>query len=146
MERLETFAENKKHKREVCRYWLRGRCMKDTSCEFLHALDYSKMPMCAAGDSCAQRDTCQFKHPDTERPVCANYQVGFCSFGNRCAYKHVQVDGPPPEVSPYWTASYEAVSRTAQMTGRPNWRSLRCEYFATNGWCPYFDMCNFAHG
>ncbi len=145
LEHLETHATNPKHKKEVCRYWLRGRCMKDDACEFLHAIDYSKMPMCSAGDTCAFIGTCQFKHPSTDRPICANYQVGFCSFGNRCAYRHVQCEGPPPEISAYWGPEYEALKRDASMAGRRNWRTKVCEYYVANGWCPYFDMCNFSH-
>lgn len=142
---LETAARNPKHKKEVCRYWLNSKCMKGSQCEFLHALDHGKMPMCTAGDLCASQ-ACTFKHPDPNRPICANYQVGFCSFGRRCTHRHVAVAGPPPAINPYYKPTeYAANVRAAHLTKDKTFRRKPCEYFQTNGWCPYFDMCNFKH-
>ena len=139
-ERLATESLNRKHKREVCRYWLQSKCLKGQACEFLHSIDYSKMPMCTRGDACQEKD-CQFKHGAESRSVCANYQLGFCSFGLRCNHLHV-TGAELPDVSPYWTPEYAALSRPS--TG-PNFRKRPCDYYTQNGWCPYFDMCNFAH-
>lgn len=159
---LATATTNPKFKREVCRYWLQSRCLKGQSCEFLHAIDHSKMPMCPRGDACEDQDACGFKHPDDSRPICGNYQLGFCSFGRRCAHRHVQLPASElPFVSPYWhrvdpesgalvpggPVAYSALQRASLMARTDNnFRRKPCEYFAINGWCPYFDMCNFKHG
>jgi len=137
---LATVARDRKHKREVCRYWLQSKCLKGNDCEFLHTVDYEKMPVCPMGDACDARE-CPFKHLDSERSVCANYQVGFCSLGRRCPHRHVAVEGPPPEVSPYWGPTYAALKRSETK----NFRKKPCDYFLANKWCPYFDMCNFIH-
>lgn len=143
---LATEASNPKHKREVCRYWLQSKCQKGDACEFLHALMPSKMPMCPLGDAC-DAEECPFKHADADRPECANYQLGFCSFGRRCPHKHTEL-GPEtlPDVSAYWSESkYAAHDYSALKQRGPNWRKKPCDYFQSNGWCPYFDMCNFQH-
>lgn len=35
-----------KPKQTVCRHWLRGLCMKGTSCGFLHQFEAARMPVC----------------------------------------------------------------------------------------------------
>lgn len=147
---LETTARDVKHKREVCRYWLHSKCMKGHSCEFLHVLDYSKMPFCPMGDTCTAGSECPFKHLDPQRPECANYQLGFCSFGRRCPHRHVVRPADAlPDISAYWglegPMKYSAHVRDESMAHEPNFRKKKCEYYHTKGWCPYFDMCNFAH-
>lgn len=145
---LETHATNKKHKREVCRYWLHAKCLKGAECEFLHSMDYSKMPICPMGDACTAGSSCFFRHMDPSRDVCANYELGFCSFGRRCPHKHVQ-KGPEevPEVSSYFDLENYPATVRAERLSRENktFRKKVCEYYEKNGWCPYFDMCNFSH-
>jgi hypothetical protein len=142
-----TYTKNKKHKREVCRYWLQSRCLKGNDCEFIHTVDHSKMPVCPMGDSCLNINDCSFQHLSSQRTLCANYQIGFCSFGRRCRHRHEEL-GPDAlkAVSVYFSDSYSAINYakdTAQ--ANHNFRKAKCEYFSLNGWCPYFDMCNFSH-
>lgn len=141
-----TFTTNKKHKREVCRYWLQSRCLKGSECEFIHTVDHSKMPVCPLGDMCTNMTECGFQHLSPDRPLCANYQVGFCSFGKRCRHRHVQL-GPEhlKGTSVYFTTEYAAHEYAETMKKTNNFRRGKCEYFVLNGWCPYFDMCNFTH-
>ncbi|KAF8819095.1 zinc finger (CCCH type) motif-containing protein [Cardiosporidium cionae] len=52
----------------VCRHWLKGMCMKGDFCDFLHQLDYARMPICrhfVKYRYCAdlKRGVCLFKHP-----------------------------------------------------------------------------------
>ncbi|KAF8819259.1 zinc finger (CCCH type) motif-containing protein, partial [Cardiosporidium cionae] len=52
----------------VCRHWLKGMCMKGDFCDFLHQLDYARMPVCrhfVKYRYCAdlKRGLCLFKHP-----------------------------------------------------------------------------------
>lgn len=140
------YTENKKHKREVCRYWLQSRCLKGSDCEFIHTVDHSKMPICPLGDSCANIAECTFQHLSSDRPLCANYQLGFCSFGRRCRHRH-QEQGPEAlkPVSVYFTDEYASIKYSEAMRKTNSYKKSKCEYFATNGWCPYFDMCNFTH-
>ena len=141
---LQTDAKQHNHKKVVCHYWLKNKCVKGVNCEFLHMLDYEKMPFCPLGQYCSQQD-CAYKHYTTERSICANYQLGFCSFGKRCPHFHQQLAGPAPEVSPYWTPEYQAVKRVKCMQNSKTFQKKPCEYYAKNLWCPYFDMCNFKH-
>ena len=149
MEALENVSENPKHKREVCHYWLKHKCIKGQSCEFLHMIDYDKMPYCTLGDSCPSKlyglTNCMYKHLDSNRPLCANYQIGFCSFGRRCKHLHKLIQGMPPEVSAYWTPEYAALTYLQGSKSLVGFRKKPCEYFSLNKWCPYFDMCNFSH-
>ena len=144
---LETTQRDRKHKREVCRFWLHSKCAKGSSCEFLHSMDYSKMPVCPMGDSCVSPNECPFKHLNSDRPECANYQLGFCSFGRRCPHRHVQRTAEElPQISHYWTPHYEAIRRNALMKKTSTtFRKKECSYYEVNKWCPYFDMCNFSH-
>jgi len=138
---LATIATNRKHKREVCRYWLQSKCLKGQACEFLHSIDYDKMPSCPMGDACDRTANCPYKHVD-EKALCSNYQLGFCSLGRRCPHKHVEHAGPPPETSAYWLPEYAALTR--QVSSK-SFRRKACDYYVANKWCPYFDMCNFSH-
>lgn len=143
--RLATEASDKKHKREVCRYWMQSKCMKGSNCEFLHTLDYTKMPVCPLGDMCLNQNDCPYKHMDPTRAECSNYQLGFCSFGKRCPHRHVERSGPAPDISDYWLHSYSALERNRSLANSKTFRRKQCDYFVANGWCPYFDMCNFSH-
>jgi hypothetical protein len=130
------------HKKEVCRYWLKSACQKGLQCEFLHEIDYQKMPMCSSGDYCINPE-CFMTHPDPTRPICSNYQIGFCSFGKRCLHRHVH-SNVLPQISPYWTLE-DGTSTYAQRKEGLHFRKKVCDYFLNNKWCPYFDMCNFKH-
>ena len=137
-------GKHKKHKREVCRYWLESRCQKGLECEFLHQLDDSKMPSCPRGSLCDRNpaiqgifEPCPFRH-DLKKSRCVNYDAGFCSFGLRCPHEHVLSEGPPPVMSSYF---FELPERPVNQ----NFRKAPCSYWTANQWCPYFDMCNFAH-
>ena len=142
---------NRKHGREVCRYWLNSACQKGDQCEFLHRIDYDRMPTCPYGDSCERQvseanksktglfEPCPFVHP-TKKNRCTNYDQGFCSLGNRCLHEHVFVEGPAPFVSPYFF-----VQPTRDISHLKSFRSAPCTYYSINGWCPYFEMCNFTH-
>jgi len=151
---LATFTTNKKHKREVCRYWLSSRCAKGSECEFLHTLDYEKMPVCSLGDACPDKSSCNYKHMDEHRPVCSNYQIGFCSFGRRCPHRHVELEAHElKDLSVYWprvekeeySAALRLLPKGPKGCSKGSFRTKPCEYFLKNKWCPYFDMCNFMH-
>jgi len=141
---LATNATHKLHKKEVCSFWIQNRCAKGDQCEFLHMLDYAKMPMCKLGDHCTLRDvSCMYKHPDKNRLECPNYQLGFCSFGRRCKYLH-RTQSSVPEVNPYWTPEYTGL-KIEEHSSKDFFRKKPCAYYLQNKWCPYFDMCNFSH-
>jgi len=140
------FTQNKKHKREVCRYWLQSRCLKGSDCEFIHTIEPSKMPICPLGDSCSNITDCAFQHLSPDRPLCANYQLGFCSFGRRCRHRHLEMGpGDLKSVSVYFTPEYAGLEYATRMARTNTYKKSKCEYFSQNGWCPYFDMCNFTH-
>jgi len=139
---LETIPTNPKHKREVCRYWMKNLCTKGSSCEFLHMWDQNRMPKCLQ-PNCTDKQ-CPFTHTVKEN-VCANYMNGFCSFGNNCPHQHVPLDGPPPDVAALWTTEDASIEYAEKMRNAKTFRKKPCSYWITNGWCPYFEMCNFTH-
>ena len=148
-ERLATVGDSRTDKRVVCRYWLEGRCLKEQECRFLHVLDHDKMPECKFGSKCSN-PACIFKHiRDEEKEECPNYRLGFCAFGVSCRFRHVRraaTDLPP--VAECWTTEYlaSAYNKRKFEENVSNWRVKECPDFARQGWCPYFDVCNFAHG
>jgi len=133
------------HKKIVCRYWLINRCLKGDSCEFLHKYESDKMPECRKGSACAD-PSCVLQHlsKDTKKE-CANYTNGFCSFGYSCPFRHNIVDFPP-NISMLWLSEdptkawIEERKRTQK-----SFRSAPCPYWKSDGWCPYFEICAFAH-
>ena len=86
-------------RKEVCRYYMQGRCMMGALCSFLHQADTTKMPECLSykrNGSCRNRATCPFKHTNQEeRRICHAYQQsGFCEKGPRCPNRHVNINKP----------------------------------------------------
>lgn len=143
-EPLVTATNNPKHKREVCRYWIKGTCVKGIDCEFLHMWDLTRMPKCH-NENCSDT-SCPFKHTE-KKFICANYEQGFCSFGRNCPHKHVLKEGPPPETASFFTENYEALVYQNDMQQiNQNFHKKPCSYYVQTGWCPYFDMCTFHHG
>lgn len=115
----------------VCRHWLRGMCMKGDFCDFLHQLDYSRVPACrslTAHRYCAelQRGYCPYKHilgggeeedgggvmggggpygivvKGSAADECPNYFWGYCPLGGKCKRRHKKRGEAPPSVVPDW--------------------------------------------
>ena len=88
----------------VCKHWLKGLCMKDDKCDYLHQYDLSRMPVCPSstkGRPCTNED-CVFKHMDpNDKQVCPRYALGYCHKGNRCQFKHER-GTVPPDYLPDW--------------------------------------------
>jgi cleavage and polyadenylation specificity factor subunit 4 len=60
-------------RRTVCKYWLKGLCMRGESCGYLHQYDLDRMPVChffRAGGYCDKLD-CIFKHDAEDAKECA---------------------------------------------------------------------------
>lgn len=87
-----TTNSNAYTKRIVCRYFLMGRCMKGTGCEFSHKMDEAKMDWCKFGTECKRRPDCPFIHIDQLENVqdCEAYDAGFCHHGPICKKRHVK--------------------------------------------------------
>ena len=142
MSDLQTKAGHFRHKREVCKYWMRNACQKEDKCEFLHVWDADRMPRCTK-DSCDD-STCPLKH-EKKRFVCANYAQGFCSFGRQCPHEHVQLQGPAPAIASMFTFENPSLVYATTMQEERNFQKRTCSYWQKTGWCPYFEMCAFAH-
>ena len=133
------------HKKVVCRYFLNKTCLKGDNCEFLHVYKHDALPECRKGPMCGD-PSCPLRHSDKlDRPRCANYDAGFCSFGYSCPLQHVFVDSPPSIAALFlkddpakkWVAHRQATQRS--------FRSAPCPYYESDGWCPYFSTCAFRH-
>lgn len=80
----------KPEKAVVCKHWLRGLCKKGDKCEFLHEYDPKKMPECwffSNYGECSNPE-CIFRHIKPEVKTCAWYDRGFCRHGPKCKNKH----------------------------------------------------------
>lgn len=102
------------------------------------------------GLKCQLGAKCPFKHtPDVEKEECVNYRLGFCSFGPMCKFRHVKLasDALPP-MSELFLKSYLGDERNRQReeSNSSAWRVKECPEYSKDGWCPWFDQCNFAHG
>jgi hypothetical protein len=134
------------HKRQVCRFWLKDSCAKGDGCEWLHANDPEAMPPCSYDPNCTKAG-CPYKHGVTvQKNPCANYQAGFCSFGNLCKDSHEWKDQPPPLVSAVFLSQdvCKDVVKSRYSTQK-SFRKAVCPYFKSDGWCPYFYACAFQH-
>lgn len=88
----------KNFRKTVCTYWLRGLCMKGDTCGFLHQFASERMPVCRnllKYGECKEQD-CPYKHTLDEIKECNMYKLGFCIYGQQCRFRHVKVQGPPP--------------------------------------------------
>jgi hypothetical protein len=135
----------KLHKREVCRYWLSSNCSKGDGCEFKHEYDVASFPVCRKNGACTD-PSCILKHDVfSEKIACPNYEAGFCSFGHSCKFPHVRYSCPPPQVSNIFSAKSEAYKWIETKSKGKVFRSAPCPYFKSDSWCPYFQVCAFAH-
>jgi hypothetical protein len=134
------------HKRVVCRYWLNNNCSKHDACEFIHEFDPDKMPECRKGTACKD-PSCFFNHPPKDsKPLCPNYESGFCSFGHSCAFRH-EYNNELPDIAQLFLASDPFKEwNYKRAVENKSFRSKECPYFKTDGWCPYFQACAFSHG
>lgn len=132
------------HKREVCRFWINNTCVKGSNCEFLHEFKHESMPMCRKGGSCVD-PSCPFKHDQTDRPRCPNYDAGFCSFGSGCQYQHIKQEIAPEIAQQFFDDDPLLTYLKNRKKEQPTFRSRPCEYYKADGWCPYFSICAFKH-
>ena len=134
------------HRREVCRYWLINQCKKGEGCEFLHQHDPDKMPPCRKGESNCGDPSCFLKHDSKkDKPLCPNYDAGFCSFGYSCQFRHETKDVAPQLPSIFLKSDPVLVWNEERRKKQRKFRSEPCPYFLSDGWCPYFHACGFKH-
>ncbi|GES80154.1 cleavage and polyadenylation specificity factor subunit 4 [Rhizophagus clarus] len=85
--------QHKIRKFVVCKYWLRGLCMKgEEQCEYLHEYNLSKMPKCAYYKlyGVCNLTNCIYSHDKVKSGRCNWYDRGFCRKGLKCNKKHVK--------------------------------------------------------
>lgn len=78
----------------ICKHYLKGLCKKREACDYLHCVDYTRMPLCfffAKFNTCTNEE-CQYRHvtDDGTRFECPYYTRGFCPQGPKCHMKHTR--------------------------------------------------------
>ncbi|CDF40532.1 Putative PCSF-30 [Chondrus crispus] len=78
----------------VCKHYLRGLCKKQDLCDYLHSVDYGRMPECfffSKYGECSNAE-CPYRHvdPEKKRNECPYYGRGFCRHGPKCRHRHVK--------------------------------------------------------
>ncbi|KAI0559214.1 Zinc finger CCCH-type domain containing protein [Gracilaria domingensis] len=79
----------------VCKHYLRGLCKKQDMCDYLHSVDYGRMPECyfySKFQECSNAE-CFYRHVDPDKKKkneCPYYIRGFCRHGPKCRHRHVQ--------------------------------------------------------
>lgn len=133
------------HKRVVCRYWLNNKCSKGQHCEFKHEYDMQNMPECRKGQSCPD-PSCILAHPvKQDKPLCPNYEAGFCSFGHSCQYRHEHKSELPELAKMFFKDDPTKAILEERRKTQKSFRKAECPYFKSDGWCPYFYACAFNH-
>ncbi len=74
----------------MCYHWLKDKCRKGDTCEYLHERIEDLIPLCRYYPNCSN-EKCEFRHMDIV-PECPFYARGFCKLGPYCTNKHVQKD------------------------------------------------------
>ena len=84
-----------------CRYWMEGKCSKDSECTFSHALRPNKTPEEAKSEevckfhiagNCLKGDGCLYSH-DLSRVPCKFYHIkGDCAAGVECRFSHAPIN------------------------------------------------------
>ncbi|KAL0489001.1 hypothetical protein AKO1_013420 [Acrasis kona] len=76
-------------KKEVCKYFLLGKCIKGKDCPFIH--DDSKVPVCSffLQGKCNKKD-CHYRHDLTaaKATACKKFLKGLC-IDNECPFEHI---------------------------------------------------------
>jgi hypothetical protein len=134
----------------VCRYFLMGRCMKGSACEWSHKMDQARMDWCKFGLNCTRRPNCPFIHIDQLEKVkdCENYDAGFCPHGPACKKHHVaRLPSELPRVSQIILDDIAGwAQRAEEEERRKTYRKTSlCRAWAEGG-CRRGERCTFAHG
>lgn len=110
------FRHTRPEKSVVCKHWLRGLCKKGEQCEFLHEYNLKKMPECwffSKYGECSNAE-CLYLHVDPSA------KIKECAWYNRGFCKH----GP------------NCRSRHV--------RNTICQRYVS-GFCPFGPNCDYAH-
>lgn len=134
----------------VCRYFLMGRCMKGSKCEWSHKMDEARMDWCKFGTECARRPHCPFLHIDQMKNVkdCEAYETGFCPHGPVCKQRHVP--RLPSELPRVAKAVLEDIAMWGQRAQEDERRKAYHKTSICRAWkegaCRRGAKCTFAHG
>ncbi|CAE7071210.1 unnamed protein product, partial [Rhizoctonia solani] len=98
-------------KRTVCRFYSSGMCEYGKDCRFLHIVPEPVDRVQAS--------------PKSTSTLCRNYPG--CAYGDRCDFKHIEVNGMRPADSPFSTASALPPSVSARASPAVGTRPLAAE-------------------
>ena len=83
---LQYHVDEQKRKKLVCVHWIKQRCTRGETCDYLHSYDADKLPICryfTQNGSCHKELECVYRHP---KPTDALTAVGGNKKAERCPY------------------------------------------------------------
>ena len=105
---LQYHVDEQKRKKLVCVHWIKQRCTRGETCDYLHSYDADKLPICryfTQNGSCHKEPECVYRHPKATDAVtavggnkkaerCPYYERCFCKLGNfglfgDCQFQHL---------------------------------------------------------
>lgn len=129
--------QHKVRKFIVCKYWLRGLCMKgEEQCEYLHEYDISKMPKCAHYKlhGVCNSINCIYSHDKVDSERCNWYDRGFCRKGKYlllvCSYICIYI----------LTFPFFNIFDTGLTCNKKHVKQVVCQLYLT-GFCPRGPSC-----
>jgi cleavage and polyadenylation specificity factor subunit 4 len=138
----------------VCTHWLKGLCMKDDDCEFLHQVDPERMPECRHGLYCMHDGFtafCPLRHvAEKDRDECTYFKQGFCMHGPQCKYRHVKRAASDLPALGNFSIEILSVANTNKRR-KPTvhnefYKTSLCKHWAQSGVCQFGEDCIYAHG
>jgi hypothetical protein len=82
---------NKLKKKKKCRYYERGQCLKEKSCQFFHPANVCVLFSRLGEGTCPDGNFCEKSHPSQ---ICEEWLEGGCVKENKCKMQHPGKTGP----------------------------------------------------
>lgn len=133
-------VDEQKRKKLVCVHWLKSRCTRGDTCDYLHQYDQDKLPICryyTQHGHCQKEEECVYRHPKISDNIgiagnkkaenCPYFERGFCKL--------------PPDI--FSLLYYSSVENACQFSHLPGSQNICQNYLL--GFCPLGPECQDYH-